>query len=99
MLHDITVKAGQRIGYNIPIEAAPKPTAKWSINGKNIEPDNRVDFQVFINKITFDIPFSVRSDTGKYTLTLSNNLGQCTASANVTVLGTSQIIDFVIYIT
>lgn len=37
-------------------------------------------------KVTFDIASALRSDTGRYTLTLKNDLGTCSASANVTVI-------------
>lgn len=86
LLQDLVVKVGNRISWNIPIEASPKPTAKWTINGKEITPSDRVDMQVFNNRVTFDIPFSLRSDTGRYSLTLTNDHGSITASANVSVL-------------
>ncbi|XP_065220483.1 twitchin isoform X27 [Planococcus citri] len=85
-LQDLIVRAGQKINYSVPIEASPKPTAKWSINGVPIENGGRADIQVYNNKILFEIPFSVRSDTGRYTLTLENDLGICSDSAHVTVL-------------
>lgn len=86
LLEDMVVKVGQRISYNIPIEAAPKPTAKWTVNGKEILPTDRIDMGVYNNKVSFEIPFAARSDTGRYTLTLTNDLGSCSASANITVL-------------
>lgn len=86
LLEDITVKAGNRFGWTIPIEASPKPTAKWTLNGKEILPSDRLDMAVYNNKVSFEIPFSLRSDTGRYTLTLTNDLGTISASANVTVL-------------
>lgn len=87
LLQDMVVKAGQKINYTIPIEASPRPKAKWSVNGKPVEPGVRADIQTFANQTVFEILFSVRNDTGRYTLTLENELGQCSASANVTVLG------------
>lgn len=86
LLHDITVKAGNRISYTIPMEASPKPKVKWTVNGKVIESSNRVDIQVTKNQLLFDIPFSVRADTGRYAVTLTNELGSFTADAMVTVL-------------
>ena len=83
----MVVRAGQKINYTIPIEASPRPTAKWSVNGKSIESGARADIQTTANQTIFEILFSVRGDTGRYTLTLENSLGQCSASANVTVLG------------
>lgn len=86
LLEDLVVLAGKRIGWTLPIEASPKPTFKWSVHGKQIEANPRVDMQLFQNELTFEIPFSVRSDAGSYSLTLANELGQFIASANVTVL-------------
>lgn len=86
MLEDITVKAGNRFGWTIPIEASPKPTAKWTLNGKEILASDRLDMAVYNNKVSFEVPFSLRSDTGRYTLTLTNEFGTFSASATVTVL-------------
>lgn len=86
-LQDLIVHAGQKISFTIPVEASPKPTAKWALNGTPIPKDGRADIRVFTNQTTFEIPFSVRSDTGRYTLTLENSLGIASASATVTVIG------------
>jgi hypothetical protein len=83
----LVVRAGQKINYTLPIEASPKPKVKWQVDGKTIEPGVRADIQTFGNQTIFEILFSIRSDAGRYTLTLENNLGSCSASANVTVLG------------
>ena len=60
---------------------------QWQVNGKVLEPSERVDLQTYGNHTTLDIPFSLRSDSGPYRLTLSNELGSDTAQATVTVLG------------
>ncbi|KAM3957310.1 projectin protein bent isoform 8-T9 [Aphomia sociella] len=86
LLADKTVKAGQRIQYEIPIEASPKPTVEWQINGKVVHPSDRIDIQILHNRVILDIPFSVRADGGVYKLTLKNDLGICSATAQVTVL-------------
>lgn len=86
-LEDLVVRAGQRICYNLPYEAAPKPNVRWQVNGKPVDPeDTRVHMATYERQILFEIPFSLRSDTGKYTITLENELGSASASANVTVL-------------
>jgi predicted phage tail protein len=86
LLQDLVVHAGKRIYYNIPVEASPRPTFEWRINNKKIESDQRVHQQLYNNDITFEIPYSLRSDTGLYTLVVKNELGEFDASANVTVL-------------
>lgn len=86
-LEDLVVRAGQRICYNLPYQASPKPNVTWQVNGKRVDPeDTRVHMATYERQILFEIPFSLRSDTGKYTITLENNLGTASASANVTVL-------------
>lgn len=87
LLEDLLVHAGKRIRWVVPIQAAPRPSFKWSVNGKEIPVGTeRVDQQLYHNEISFEIPFSVRGDSGRYTLTISNELGECTASADCTVL-------------
>ncbi|XP_055385446.1 twitchin isoform X34 [Condylostylus longicornis] len=85
-LQDITVHAGKKLGWRIPIEASPRPTYEWTVHGQKIEPGNRVDMSLFQNELIFEIPFSARSDSGRYTLTIKNELGVCSAAANATVL-------------
>ena len=60
---------------------------QWQVNGKVLEPSERVDLQTYGSHTTLDIPFSLRSDSGPYRLTLSNELGSDSAQATVTVLG------------
>lgn len=86
LLNDLVVRAGQKILYDIPIEASPKPTAKWNVDGKPIVADTRHDIFTTNTTTSFEIPFSVRSDSGRYTLTLENEYGSFSASATVLVL-------------
>ncbi|XP_037071181.1 LOW QUALITY PROTEIN: twitchin-like [Pollicipes pollicipes] len=85
-LEDLVVRAGTRVQYNIPIEGSPKPKVEWKVNGKVLKPSDRVELMTYGQQTTLDIPFSLRSDSGKYTLTLSNELGSDSATATVTVL-------------
>ena len=43
---DITVKAGQEFQIAIPFTATPKPTAKWELNGSDVEVSPRVSAKV-----------------------------------------------------
>jgi len=75
LLHDLVVRAGQKISYNIPIVASPKPKATWNRDGVQIVADARHEMYTTNTETSFEIPFSVRSDTGRYTLTLENEHG------------------------
>lgn len=75
LLNDLVVRAGQKISYTIPIEASPKPKAMWSCDGTRLLADARHEMYTTNTETSFEIPFSVRGDTGRYTLTLENEHG------------------------
>lgn len=85
-LDDLVIKANTRLEYNVPIRGAPRPKVTWSVNGTRIEESDRVEMQTYGKQTILDIPFARRSDSGRYTLTLENELGKVSASGNVTVL-------------
>ena len=60
---------------------------EWRVNGSRLEPSERVEMATQGGQTTLDIPISVRGDSGTYTLTLTNDHGEDSASATVTVLG------------
>lgn len=75
LLNDLVVRAGQKISYNIPIVASPKPKATWTRDGVQIVADARHEMFTTNTETSFEIPFSVRGDTGRYALTLENEHG------------------------
>lgn len=75
-LSDLVVRAGQKISYIIPIQASPKPMATWTLDGAVIMADSRHEMYTTNTETTFEIAFSVRSDTGRYALTLENDQGK-----------------------
>lgn len=85
-LEDQIIKVNTRLNYTVPIRGAPKPKVSWTVNGEPLLESKRVDLQTYGKQTILDIPFAQRSDSGRYTLTLENDLGKVTASANVTVL-------------
>lgn len=85
-MRDLTVKAGQKIAWDLPIEASPKPTPWWTFNDSPVVADLRHEIYTTTTNTTFEIPFSVRADSGRYKLTLVNDHGKMAAGASVTVL-------------
>jgi len=65
LLNDLVVRAGQ----------SPKPKATWTRDGVQIVADARHEMYTTNTETSFEIPFSVRGDTGRYTLTLENEHG------------------------
>ncbi|XP_040159958.1 twitchin isoform X6 [Anopheles arabiensis] len=85
-LKDLVVPVGKKIAYNVSVEASPQVTAVWKRNGAVIPESQRVIREVYNNEVSLEIPFSVRDDSGMYTLIVKNECGEYSASANVTVL-------------
>lgn len=86
-LKDLRVRAGKPIQYKIAIRGEPMPIVGWTVSNANAAEDSRVEIKTYPTETTFELRSSLRADTGKYTVTLSNDSGTTTASAFVTVLG------------
>lgn len=83
----MTVIAGEPFTITVPYTANPKPRPSWSINGEEVLTGDRIKFDTtdvasqFINKK------AKRSDTGTYTIYLTNTVGTDHASCKVLVVG------------
>lgn len=86
-IRDMTVIAGEPFTITVPYTANPKPRPNWSINGEEVLTGERIKFETtdvasqFINKK------ATRSDTGTYTIYLTNTVGTDSASCKVLVVG------------
>lgn len=86
-IRDMTVIAGEPFTITVPYTANPKPRPSWSINGEEVLTSDRIKFDTtdiasqFINKK------AKRSDTGTYTIYLTNTVGTDSASCRVLVVG------------
>lgn len=86
-IRDMTVIAGEPFTITVPYTANPKPRPSWSINGEEVLTGDRIKFDTtdvasqFINKK------AKRSDTGTYTVYLTNTVGTDSASCKVLVVG------------
>lgn len=84
-LKDLRIKAGRPINFTVPFKGEPTPKVTWTINGKPLTA--RVDCASTSTVCTLDIPVSVRDDSGRYTLELTNEFGTASGTAQVTVMG------------
>jgi hypothetical protein len=94
-IKNVVVKAGQIITVETSFEAEPEPTATWSVDGKHIVPDQRISTSLTPNSIKLTILASKRSDSGKYTIKLTNTQGSDSTNLDVTVLCKYHVITFV----
>jgi len=85
-LEDLVVRAGQKISFAVPISGSPPPQATWTVEGKKVDRGDRADVSTVGSIAALEITSAVRGDTGRYVLTLENDLGSVSAAANVTVV-------------
>ena len=81
---EVKVKAGEPLKLALGISGSPTPTVTWSKNGK---PITRANMKSTDEEAFLEIPKTVREDTGKYTITVSNEYGTESADIPVFVLG------------
>lgn len=86
-VQDIKVRAGQPFDMQIPVTGEPPPTVTITFADKNLESTDRikVDNKEYLTK--FAVKRALRSDTGTYVITATNESGTDKAEFNVTVLG------------
>lgn len=82
----VTVKAGQTVNIEANYIAEPEPTMVWSFEGKEITADEKNSMTLTPKTVKLVILNSKRSDTGKYSIRLTNGSGFDTASVDVIVL-------------
>ncbi|KRY50894.1 Twitchin [Trichinella britovi] len=85
-LFDIRIKAGQPLSMVVPFEAEPQPLIIWMHEDIKLESNDRTEIEHAENLTSVEIPRSVRSDTGPYTIILQNEYGEDKGVVNVTVL-------------
>ncbi|OTF74068.1 hypothetical protein BLA29_010635, partial [Euroglyphus maynei] len=59
-MKDIRVRVGRAINFTVPYKGTPCPTATWSINGKDVVVDKRVECENIAASAIINIPNSVR---------------------------------------
>ena len=85
-MKNVTVKAGQSITLEANFSAEPLPTAVWHLKNEVLNGDERVSNKVEPKSVKLVIANAKRSDTGSYTLKLTNLSGSASASCDVVVL-------------
>ncbi len=85
-LKDIVVMAGEKFSLRVPFTGTPKPKAEWTVNGEMILPADRIVSEVNADFVIFTNKKSKRTDSGNYTLKLSNSEGYDTCSCRVLVI-------------
>lgn len=85
-IRDMTVIAGHEFKISVPFTSNPKPKVSWSINGIDVITDDRIKFETDNNETRFVNKSAKRSETGTYTIQLTNTEGTDSASCRVLVV-------------
>lgn len=81
------MKNGLSISLDVDIKGEPPPTVTWFFNGKEITSTDDVKIDSMDYNTKFFVLKSTRAQTGKYTITAKNSVGEDTADVEITVLG------------
>lgn len=85
-IRDMTVIAGEEFRITVPYHANPRATPTWTINNQEVLQDDRIKFDTTDTTSVYHNKCAKRSETGSYTITLTNNKGSDSASCYVTVV-------------
>lgn len=85
-LKGMIVKKGQVIKYDIDFGGEPPPTVKWELNGRELSGNQKISIESTDKNTMIAVKSTVRADSGKYRLTLTNSSGSVTSEADVVVL-------------
>ena len=86
-LKDLTIKAGQNIKLVVAFTGTPTPKASWTLDEDEIIPDERTKVRGAPTNTELVVMDARRSDTGVYTVVVTNPFGTEKGTSSVNVLG------------
>ncbi|XP_023245574.1 obscurin [Copidosoma floridanum] len=89
-LRDISIEEGKPLCLQALISGNPVPEAVWSLNGRALQPTNRLRLSCDGRKLGLELSPSEANDSGDYICELRNPLGSDRSGANVSVRKTGQ---------
>ncbi|XP_033640975.1 twitchin-like isoform X1 [Asterias rubens] len=85
-LKDLTIKAGQNIKLVVAFTGTPTPKASWTLDEDEIIPDERTKVRGAPTNTELVVMDARRSDTGVYTVVVTNPFGTEKGTSSVNVL-------------
>lgn len=83
-LQDQEVIEGERVEFVAETNTKPH-TIKWYRNGKELTPDNRIEFAVDGNKISCVLKWATKDDQAEFKVQLQNSVNTLDSKAQLTV--------------
>lgn len=90
-LHDIKVKEGEPVFYDVKIQGEPAPTVVWNQNNKTILTNSNVQITNVPYNSKFKINKADRKLCGTYKITATNQYGMDSVEVEVEVVGEFQV--------
>ncbi|XP_064214163.1 obscurin isoform X6 [Tribolium castaneum] len=84
-LKDVTADEGKSLVLSAPFTANPVPMVEWSKDGVPLSPSDRILVTCDGKKVGLEILNAVPSDAGRYSVKISNPLGEESSEANAAV--------------
>lgn len=85
-IRDMVVIAGEEFKITVPFTASPRPRENWTINNDEVIQDHRIKFETTDIQSVFINNKAKRSDSGSYTIKLTNSVGYDSGSCRVLVV-------------
>lgn len=86
-LNKIRIKAGQAFNFDVNVTGEPAPTVAWAHNSKKILTSDAIKIEDVPYNTILSTKHARRSDSGKYTISATNEHGKDEADVEVIVLG------------
>lgn len=86
----IVLIAGRMTIFEVPFSGWPVPTVSWTFNGQPLVTDKRVHEETISGISCIHVKNSKRSDTGKYSVEIINDLGTVAADIDLLVIDKPQ---------
>ena len=83
----IYMNAGSSTAIELPFSANPMPKVVWTFNKGSLPDKKRIKTETIYGMTSMTMAKVVRSDSGKYDITMKNDHGECDMTLNVVVLG------------
>jgi len=91
---EIIVRAGEDLKIPVPFVGSPAPQITFAKNGDDIKPDGNTQITIKDGIAELVVPKVKVGDTGLYSCTLKNQLGQETVQMKVIVVDKPGLIEF-----
>ena len=91
---EIIVRAGEDLKISVPFVGSPAPQITFAKSGEDIKPDGNIQVTVKDGIAELIVPKVKAGDSGPYTCTLKNHLGQDTVQMKVVVVDKPGSISF-----